>query len=72
MIPDRLIAHNFRPICPGGDDLCGYLDREWRAEKAYLAKRGGDEEPTRVDKATLRTARPQVKPKNVRTRAPSL
>ena len=51
MIPDRLIAHNFRPICPGGDELCRYLESEWRAEKAFLARRGGDEEPTSIGRA---------------------
>ena len=46
MLPDRIPSHNYNPHCPGGSELCCYLDREWCAEPAYLRGKGGDKEPT--------------------------
>lgn len=39
--PDRMIAHDLSPRCPGGSELCAYMDREWNATPAFLGG-GGD------------------------------
>ncbi len=37
--PDRMIAHDLSPRCPGGSELCAYMEREWNSTPAYLGDR---------------------------------
>jgi len=48
--PDRMISHNLSPRCPGGDELCAYLGREWGSSTMHLGGGGGDEGPARAEK----------------------
>lgn len=45
--PDRMISHNLSPRCPGGTELCAYMDREWRSTPAYLGDKGKGEDPVK-------------------------
>lgn len=47
--PDRMIAHNLSPACPGGSELCAYMDREWNSTPAYLGDKGKGDEKVKDD-----------------------
>jgi hypothetical protein len=49
--PDRVVAHDISGRCPGGTELCAYMDREWNSTPAYLGD-GGDKGDGREDERT--------------------
>lgn len=66
--PDRMIAHNLTPRCPGSSELCAYMDREWNSTPAYLGDSGrGDgereatERPAGLFTRVVRSTRSRVK-----------
>jgi len=48
--PDRMVAHNLSPPCPGRSELCAYMDREWNSTPAYLGDRGRGEDPVKDER----------------------
>ena len=47
--PDRMIAHDLSPRCPGGTELCAYMDREWNSTPAYLGDKDNGEGPVKAE-----------------------
>ena len=68
--PDRMIAHNLRPTCPGSSELCAYMDREWGSTTAFLRRPGRGKEPAEPLPLPLETK--VVRPAKARLRIPFL
>jgi hypothetical protein len=49
MMPDRMVAHNLRPMAGRTTELGAYLEREWGAGPANLGRQGGGKEPIKAE-----------------------
>ncbi len=72
LAPDRIVAHNLRPFYPGGSELCGYMEREWKSTPAMLKKGGKEEKPPKAEKKPLALETKASRPTKSRLRIPFL
>ncbi len=70
--PDRMVAHNLRPSCPGSSEFCGYMEREWKSTPMTLKKGGKGEKPKRSARTPLAFETKVSRPTKSRLRIPFL
>ena len=72
--PDRIVAHNLNPGCPGGTELCGYMEREWNSTPHILGRfgkgKGKDKEPAKTVKSPVALETKVVRPTRSRLKIP--
>ena len=70
--PDRMVAHNLRPSCPGGTEFCGYMERKWKSTPMMLTKGGKEEKPKKPAVNPLALKTKVARPTKSRLRIPFL
>lgn len=70
--PDRMVARNLRPSCPGDSEFCRYMEREWKSTPDMLKKGGKEEKPKKAARNPLALKTKVARPTKSRLRIPFL